>query len=224
MQENDVWDQVADDVPKGASYLETRWVFTKPNNKYKARLVAKGFKEKFGIDYNEVFSTVAKFVSIRVLVARAAAKRYNIFQDDIKTAFLNAPLEKGKWIKLPNKKFAFLKKAMYGLKEAPRAWYLEFAKFMKQEQFVKSKADECVFFRGNLTIGLYVGDILPTGPEKEINRFRTRLKQRFKLSEKGGFADVYLGVKINQKPQEITLDQISLIQTKNLLLQWHQIL
>ena len=87
MQENDVWDQVADDVPKGASYLETRWVFTKPNNKYKARLVAKGFKEKFGIDYNEVFSPVAKFVSIRVLVAHAAANGYNIFQDDIKTAF-----------------------------------------------------------------------------------------------------------------------------------------
>ena len=214
MDYNCVWTEVVDELPPGSTFLETRWVFTKNGEKYKARLVAKGFKEKYGIDYEEIFAPVAKFPSIRVLISHAASMGYTLYQDDIKTAFLNAPLDISKWIRLPNKKFAFLNRAMYGLKEAPRAWYKEFEKFMKNEKFTKSKADQCVFIRGNLVIGLYVDDILSTGPEKEVEQFRDTLKKRFRLSDKGGLADKYLGVKITQTKNEIAIDQIDYLKEK----------
>ena len=59
---------------------------------YKARLVAKGFKQTHGIDYDETFSPVAMFKSIRILIAIAAYHNYEIWQMDIKTVFLNRNL------------------------------------------------------------------------------------------------------------------------------------
>jgi hypothetical protein len=229
MVENGVYDIVHDKLPAGVNRaISSRWVFAKQIDssgdfsKFKARLVAKGFMEKYGIDYEEVFAPVAKFKSIRLLLAVAAKRGWKLYQDDVKTAFLNALLEAGKWLRLPNGKFVFIVKALYGLKESPREWFKLFRQFMIETGFIQSVADHCIFIKSDIIVSVYVDDILTTGNDKEIHLFREQLKARFRLNEKGGLAHLYLGLSINQTIEdEITIDQIAYVKDKLVEFQDH---
>ncbi|GKA19339.1 retrotransposon protein, putative, ty1-copia subclass [Tanacetum coccineum] len=96
MKDNEVWDLV-DLLPDGKT-VGSKWLFKKKTNMdgvvhtYKARLVAKGFTQTYGVDYEETFSLVADIRAIRILVAIAAFYDYEIWQMDVKTAFLNGHL------------------------------------------------------------------------------------------------------------------------------------
>ncbi|KAK8525335.1 hypothetical protein V6N12_014030 [Hibiscus sabdariffa] len=93
MSENQVWTLV--EPPEGIKPIGCKWVFKKKTNMdgnvqtYKGRLVAKGFRQIHGVDYDETFSPIAIFKSIRILLAVAAFHDYEIWQMDVKTAFLN---------------------------------------------------------------------------------------------------------------------------------------
>ena len=97
--------------------------------KYKARLVAKGYKQKVGIDYEEVFAPVARIETVRLVISLATQNKWKIFQLDVKSAFLNGYLNEEVYIDQPKgyvrsgqeDKVLKLKKALYGLKQAPRA-------------------------------------------------------------------------------------------------------
>ncbi|XP_059072468.1 retrovirus-related Pol polyprotein from transposon TNT 1-94 [Cryptomeria japonica] len=132
---NDVWDLVP--RPKGKSIVSSKWLFKIKHNadgnieKYKARFVARGFSQKEGIDYEETFAPVARYTSIRTIIAIAASKGWKLHQMDVKTAFLNGVIEEEVYIEQPEgyeirdrlTHVCRLKKALYGLKQAPRAWY-----------------------------------------------------------------------------------------------------
>ena len=98
-------------------------------DRYKARLVAKGYKQKYGIDYEEVFALVARLDTVRLLISLAAHHMWNIYHLDVKSAFLNGVLEEEVYVQQPESflvkrqedKVYHLKKALYGLKQAPRA-------------------------------------------------------------------------------------------------------
>lgn len=66
--------------------------------RYKARLVAKGYRQKAGVDYDEVFAPVTRMETIRLLIAHAAQFKWKIFQMDVKSAFLNGVLEEEVYI------------------------------------------------------------------------------------------------------------------------------
>ncbi|KAK8618171.1 hypothetical protein V6N13_116039 [Hibiscus sabdariffa] len=106
MSDNQVWTLV--EPPKGVKPIGCKWVFKKKIDMdgnvqtYKGRLVAKGFRQIHGVDYDETFSPIAMFKSIRILLATAAFHDYEIWQMDVKTAFLNGKLEEDVYMTQPD--------------------------------------------------------------------------------------------------------------------------
>jgi hypothetical protein len=90
--------------------------------------MARGFTQTFGVDYNETFAPVAKFMSIRCILALVAIEDMEIHQMDVKTAFLNGDLEEEIYMEQPERfthegehLVSKLHKSLYGLKQYPRA-------------------------------------------------------------------------------------------------------
>jgi Reverse transcriptase (RNA-dependent DNA polymerase) len=129
------------------------------------------------------------------------------------TAFLNAVLPHSKWIRLPSGNFVRIKKALYGLKEAPKEWFETFKKFMLDQGFHQSPVEPCIFFKKGIIVSLYVDDTLSTGEESIVKEFRKNLKARFKCGS-GGLANLYLGLAIKQESSKITIDQNHYISEK----------
>ena len=133
IEKNQTWELV--DKPTHKRTIGVKWVYrTKLNSdgsikKHKARLVVKGYAQMFGVDFSETFAPVARLDTIRMLLALAAQKGWNIHQMDVKSTFLNGYLEEEIFVEQPEgfivkgmeKKVYLLKKALYGLKRAPRA-------------------------------------------------------------------------------------------------------
>ena len=123
--------------------------------KYKARFVARGFSQKEGIDYEETFAPVARYTSIKTIIAIASIMGWKLHQMDVKTAFLNGKVEQVVYIEQP-KGFTVheseshvckLKKALYGLKQAPRAWYARIDGFLTSLGFMKNVVDPNLYFK-----------------------------------------------------------------------------
>lgn len=133
IEKNLTWELV--DLPPQAKKIGVKWVYkTKLNGegkveRCKARLVAKGYSQTAGIDYTEVFAPVARWDTIRSLLALAAQRGWCVFQLDVKSAFLYGELKEEVYVDQPEgfikageeDKVYRLKKALYGLKQAPRA-------------------------------------------------------------------------------------------------------
>ncbi|GKC05576.1 retrovirus-related pol polyprotein from transposon TNT 1-94 [Tanacetum coccineum] len=128
MKDNDVW--VLVELPPNARTVGSKWLFKKKTDMdgavyiFKARLVAKGFTQTYGVDYEETFSPVADIRAIRILIAIAAYYDYEIWQMDVKTAFLNGHLFEEVYMEQPggfmNPKYpnhvCKLKRSIYELK------------------------------------------------------------------------------------------------------------
>ncbi|GKF54114.1 retrotransposon protein, putative, ty1-copia subclass, partial [Tanacetum coccineum] len=132
MKDNEVWDLV--DLPPNSKIVGSKWLFKKKFDMdgavhtYKARLVVKGYTQTPGIDYKKTFSPVANIRATRILIAIAAFYDYEIWQMDVKTAFLNGYLSEEVYMEQPkgfvNPKYSNrvckLKRSIYGLKQASR--------------------------------------------------------------------------------------------------------
>lgn len=131
IEKNETWELV--DLPEGNNVIGLKWVYcTKYNpdgsiQKNKARLVARGYAQQQGSDFDETFSPIARFEMVRTLLALVAQLSWSIYQFDVKLAFLNGKLEKEVYVAQPKGfvvsgqeiKVYRLKKAIYGLKQAP---------------------------------------------------------------------------------------------------------
>ena len=123
-------------MPAHTKAIEVKWEFKLKLNvdgsiaRHKARLVARGFLQREGLDYSEVFAPVARLETVRLVVALACNQGWSTFHLDVKSAFLNGPLEEEVYVTQPPgfviqkeaSKVYKLHKALYGLKQAPRAW------------------------------------------------------------------------------------------------------
>ena len=135
--------------------------------RYKCRLVAQGYTQAQGIEYHETFAPVARFGSIRTLLATAAQREM-----DVHTAFLNRKLDEdiymcqpeGFVVKGQEDMVCYLHRSLYGLKQSPRWWNKELSCHLLDSGFQQSKADPCVYFQwknGHLNIvSIYVDDLI----------------------------------------------------------------
>jgi transposase InsO family protein len=208
------------DLTPGIKTIGTTWVFQKkpgsssPSVEFKARLCAQGFSQTYGIDFLKTFAPTGRLNSLRALISHAAANDLQFKQLDVKTAFLNANLDEDVHLSIPqgvpldHKKFCLkLKKAIYGLKQAPLAWYNRLSTWLKSVGFDVSLCDPCVFFwlsPSSVWLFIHVDDIAVFG--KDVSQFKAEIKSEFDMKDLGT-ADLLLGVKIHHEPDAIILSQ-----------------
>ena len=212
------------DNSTGVHLIKCKWVFkTKVDvqcniERYKDRLVAKGCSQRYGMDYEETFSPVVRYSLIRLLLAFAVKYNLSIDQMDVITAFLNPELEEDVYVVLPagyryEGEICKLKKSIYGLKQASRAWNKEIDKVLKGSGLKQSSQDPCIYFEVHddlfLIVVLYVDDLLITSNDnsKKLS-LKNSLMATFKMKDLGE-AHFCLGMKIECNINEgwISLDQ-----------------
>nr|GFB12041.1 hypothetical protein [Tanacetum cinerariifolium] len=150
----------------GKSIIKTKWIFKNKKDESslviqnKARLVAVGYSQQEGIDYDKMFSPVARIEAIHLFLAYAAHKDFIVFQMDIKTTFLNEILKEEVHVvqplgfvskQYPDHVYA-LDKALYGLKQAPRAWYDVLSQFLIDSGFQNGSIDTTLFIKRRVNI------------------------------------------------------------------------
>nr|GFA86582.1 retrovirus-related Pol polyprotein from transposon TNT 1-94 [Tanacetum cinerariifolium] len=197
-----VWELV--DKPFGKTVIRLKWLWKNKKDedqtviRNKARLVAKGYAQEEGIDFEESFAQVAHLEAVRIFVAYAAHKSFPIYQMDVKMAFLNGPLKEKVYVAQPDEfvdpdhpeKVYRLRKALYELKQASRAWYDELSKFLISKSFTKGTIDPTLFkiryAEDILLVQIYVDDIIfgSTNP-KFSKRFEKLMHSRFDMSLMG---------------------------------------
>ena len=216
---NDTW--TLEKTPPGITPIPVKWVFKIKRDangnieRYKARLVAKGFKQREGIDYEEVFAPVSKYATLRTVLAVAAAEDLDLHQLDIKTAFLNGELEEDVYVRQPpgyeeggGGMACHLRKALYGLKQAPRAWHLRLKAEMETMGFTQSEADPGLFIRkggGLAIIVTYVDDLMIATPGVAATaEIKQRLMNTFDARDLGE-ATFFLGMTITRDRARCTI-------------------
>ncbi|CAH9103290.1 unnamed protein product, partial [Cuscuta epithymum] len=198
IEKNGTWELVS--LPKGKKAIGLKWVYrTKCNpdgsvSRHKARLVVKGYAQQEGIDYEETFSPVARFETVRVVLALAAQWRLPVFQLDVKSAFLNGELQEEVFVEQPQgfekknepEKVYKLKKALYGLKQAPRAWYSKIDSFFITNGFIRSDNEPTLYIKKQ--------------------DFKSSMKQKFEMTDLG-VLQYFLGLEVKQKKEGTFLCQ-----------------
>jgi hypothetical protein len=219
---NDVWEIVP--RPKSKDMVSSKWLFKIKHategsiEKYKARFSAWGFSQKEDIDYEETFSPVARYTSIRTIIALAAKMKWKLHQMDVNTTFLNGVIEEEVYIEKPqgfeveNMKshVCRLKKALYGLKKAPRAWYGQIDSFLMSLGFTKSKEDSNLYFKvmndEPVILLLYVDDLFLIEEENLITSCKKRLASELEMKDLG-LMHYFLGLEVWKSLERIFLNQ-----------------
>jgi hypothetical protein len=164
----------------------------------KARLVAMGYSQVECLDFEETFASVARLESIHILLAYASHHNFNLYQIDVKSAFLNGSIKKIFYVQQPpgfkdqeySNNVYKLQKALYGLTQAPRAWYECLRNFLIHNDFKIRNADSTLFTRkvdNDLSIcQIYVDDIIFGYTNQSFcDEFSKIMTNRFEMSMMG---------------------------------------
>ncbi|GJW34107.1 putative ribonuclease H-like domain-containing protein [Tanacetum coccineum] len=219
----EVWTLV--DLPNGKRAIGTKWVFRNKKDergiviRNKARLVAQGYTQEEGIDYDEVFAPVARIEAIRLFLAYASFKDFVVYQMDVKSVFLYGKIEEEVYVcqppgfedpDFPDRVYK-VEKALYGLHQAPRAWYETLSTYMLDNEFQRGKIDKTLFikrYKGDiLLVQVYVDDIIFGSTKKELcNAFEKLMHEKFQMSSMGELT-FFLGLQVQQKKDGIFISQ-----------------
>nr|GEV42745.1 hypothetical protein [Tanacetum cinerariifolium] len=218
-----VWELVPQ--PDCIMIIAFKWIYKVKLDEYgdvmknKARLVAKGYRQKEGIDFEESFAPVARIEAIRIFIANGASKNMTIYQMDVKTAFLNGELKEEVYVSQPEgfvdpdhpTHVYRLKKALYELKQAPRAWYNTLLRFLLDNKFSKGAVDPTLFTRKTdkhiLLVQIYVDDIIFSSTDpKACDVFSNETISKFQMSMMGQML-FFLGLQVSQSLGGIFINQ-----------------
>nr|GEZ58538.1 putative ribonuclease H-like domain-containing protein [Tanacetum cinerariifolium] len=158
----------------------------------KARLVSQGHTQEEGIDYEEVFAPVVRIQAIRLFLAYASFMGFMVYQMDVKSAFLYGTIEEEVYVCQPSgfedpdhpDKVYKMVKALYGLHQAPRAWYETLANYLLENSFHRGKIDQTLFIKKQkgdiLLVQIYVDDIIFGVTNKDLCKsFEKLIKDKF---------------------------------------------
>ena len=190
----------------------------------KAQLVVKGFSQRKGVYHDEIYAPVVRFETIRLLIALAALKDWLIHHLDVKSAFSNGEIKEVICVKQPEGFLVKgkegwvlrLKKALCGLKQAPRAWYFKLHSCLHSLGFIKSAYEQSLYLKRSidaiLIIGVYVDDLIVTGSRfAVIEDLKTEMAREFDMSNLGSLSS-YLGIEVKQGKDFIFLSQMAYTQ------------
>ncbi|GJW36028.1 putative ribonuclease H-like domain-containing protein [Tanacetum coccineum] len=199
------------DLPYGKKAIGTKWVYRNKKDergvvvRNKARLVAQGHRQEEGIDYDEVFAPVARIEAIRIFLAFASYMGFIVYQMDVKSAFLYGKIDEEVYVsqppgfldpKYPQKVYKVVK-ALYGLHQAPRAWYATLSTFLLKNGYRRGTIDKTLFIKKDkhdiILVQVYVDDII-FGSTKEILTASTPIETQKPLvkDEEASDVDVHL--------------------------------
>nr|GEU86599.1 putative ribonuclease H-like domain-containing protein [Tanacetum cinerariifolium] len=165
----------------------------------KARLVAQGHTQEEGIDYEEVFALLARIEAIRLFLAYASFMGFMVYQMDVKSAFLNETIKEEVYVcqplgfedpDYPDKVYKVVK-ALYGLHQAPRAWYETLTNYHLENGFHRGKIDQTLFIKKQkgdiLLVQVYVDDIILGSTNKYLCKaYEKLMKDKFQMSSMDG--------------------------------------
>ena len=223
--------------PSDANLVGCRWVFKVKRDKdgrvhkFKARLVAQGFTQVYGVDYAETYAPVARYTSIRLIIALAAHYGWELHQMDVKTAYLNGELDTPIYMRAPEgldlidqpacpaDRVCLLIKSLYGLKQSGRRWHANINHSLIANGFTPLHADRCVYIRRKADcidiIALYVDDLLiASSKTAELLAIKRRLAQQYEMEDMGE-ATFILGIDIarDRASRSISIGQSAYINT-----------
>ncbi|GJW18597.1 putative ribonuclease H-like domain-containing protein [Tanacetum coccineum] len=213
------------DLPHGAKVIGTKWVYRNKRDergvvvRNKARLVAQGHRQEEGIDYDEVFAPVARIEAIRLFLAFASFMGFIVYQMDVKSAFLYGTIDEEVYVSQPPgfvdpdhpKKVYKVVKALYGLHQAPRAWYATLSTFLEEHGYRRGSIDKTLFIKKNkkdiMLVQVYVDDIIFGSTKKSwCDEFETLMKGRFQMSSMGELT-FFLGLQVKQSQTGLFISQ-----------------
>ena len=215
LRSNEVWRLV--EPPPNRKIIGSKWVFKRKVDangvveRYKARLVAQGCTQRYGLDYEETFSPVVRFESIRYVVALGAQHKLQLQQMDVSTAFLHGELTEEVYMKQPEgfveqvkeHLVCRLNRSIYGLKQSPRCWNHALDSRLKEMGFKQTPGDPCLYINPDsegemFIVAVYVDDIVLGGRSKaKMIAVKAELSQKFEMKDLGTLHH-FLGVKVIQ--------------------------
>jgi hypothetical protein len=187
--------------------------------KHKACLVAKGYVQKEGIDFSEVFTLVVRLESVRLLLVIVVYYSWEVHHMDVKSTFLNGNLKEVVYVQQPPGffddnnygKVLCLHKALYGLRQAPRAWNAKLDGTLLSLGFKHCISKHGMYTHGNtkhrLIVGVYVDNLIITGSNMQVfSSFKKEMYKSFKMSDLSALS-YYLGVEVQQSRNGIAICQ-----------------
>lgn len=218
-------------TPSDRKVVGGKWVYAlKPGpdgqDKYKARFVAKGYSQVPGKDYQETFSPTARMTSIRSLMQLAVQYNLTVHQMDVKTAYLNAPIDCELFVEQPegfavsnkdgDELVCKLNKSLYGLKQSGRNWNGVLHSYLISDGFTQSQSDTCVYTKisnDSMTILIiWVDDIIiASNCQENLVNVKANLSKRFKMKDLGKLS-YFLGIDFVCKDDSIEMNQTKYIE------------
>ena len=240
LMKNETWK--LEKLPENRDAIGSKWVFKIKRNadasidRHKARLVAQGYSQKEGIDFEETFSPVARFTSMRTILALANELNLEVHQMDVQTAFLHGKLSEEIYMEQPRgfekagsenlvcNLVCKLEEGLYGLKQASRCWFLTIDEFLQANSYKQCDGDRCVYLKAVgdkfLILALYVDDvILATNSLQLLKSEKEKLMKRFAMKDLGE-AEFCLGIQIIRKRKEGKMLLLQKSYLENLLVKF----
>ncbi|GJV47886.1 putative ribonuclease H-like domain-containing protein [Tanacetum coccineum] len=215
------------DLPFGKKAIGIKWVYRNKKDergvvvRNKARLVAQGHRQEEGIDYDDEGFLLHLWPdeAIRIFLSFASYMGFIVYQMDVKSAFLYGKINEEVYVsqppgfldpKYPQKVYKVVK-ALYGLHQAPRAWYATLSTFLLKNGYKRGTIDKTLFIKKDkndiILVQVYVDDIIFGSTKKSwCDEFEALMKSRFQMSSMGELT-FFLGLQVKQKPDGIFISQ-----------------